>query len=170
MKFGSAAFNIYLLCLLALLCAGCGTIRKKEKDLSTIRFHLETNPDGTERNTAVMIGRNDPFPVNIEKQPFLTEVQLQSASLLNAIGGHQIMLQFDRQGMWLLEQYSTAARNKRVAISSAFPEPRWLAAPRLARRIADGNFVFTPDTTREEAERIVKGLNAMVKEIARGNR
>ena len=169
MKFGFTVFNIYLLCLIA-LATGCSSARKKEKELSTLRFHLETNPDGTQRNAAVMIGRKDPFPVNIEKQPFLTEAHLQHASVIDALGGHQIMLQFDRQGTWLLEQYSTAAREKRVAISSAFPEARWLAAPRIGRRIADGVFVFTPDASREEADRIVRGLNLMVKEIAKGNR
>jgi hypothetical protein len=169
MKFGGAAFNIYLLCVLALAGGGCAT-SKKAKDLSTIRFHIETNPDGTERNALAMVGRKDPFPVNIEKKPFLTEAQVQHAAVVDALGGYQIMIQFDRQGTWLLEQYSTAAKEKRVAISSAFPEARWLAAPRLARRITDGLFVFTPDATREEAERIVKGLNLMVEEIAKGNR
>ena len=170
MKFGSARFNIYLLGALALLFAGCATGKKKEKELSTLRIHLETNPDATQRNTVVMIGRKEPFPVNIEKRPFLTEAHVQHASLVDALGGHQIMLQLDRQGTWLLEQYSTAGRNKRMVISSAFPEARWLAAPRLTRSIADGLIVFTPDATREESERIVRGLNEMVKEIAKGNR
>ena len=170
MKFGSAAFNIYLACLLSVLCAGCASSRKKEKELSTFRVHIETNPDGTQRNAAVMIGRKEPFPINIEKQPFLTEAHVQQASVLDALGGHQIMIQLDRQGTWLLEQYSTAARDKRAAISSAFPEARWLAAPRLGRRIPDGVLVFTPDATREESERMVKGLNLMVKEIEKGNR
>ena len=38
-------------------------------------------------------------------------------------------------------------------------EARWLAAPRISQRIKDGVLVFTPDATREEAERIVRGLN-----------
>ena len=38
-------------------------------------------------------------------------------------------------------------------------EGRWLAAPRINKRIADGVLVFTPDATREEAEQIALGLN-----------
>lgn len=169
MKIGLSLFNIYLLLLAALAGAGCQT-SKKEKELSTIRFHLETNPDTTGRSTLVMVGRSEAFPVSIEKAPFLTEAHVQQASVVDALGGYQIMIQFDRQGTWLLEQYSTASKGKRVAVYSNFPEGRWLAAPRLSNRISDGLFVFTPDATRQESERIVKGLNLMVKEIAKGNR
>jgi hypothetical protein len=169
MKFGSTGFNIYLLCVLALIGSGCAT-SKKDKELSTLRVHIETNPDATERSTVAMIGRKEPFAVNVERAPFLTEAHVQHAAVVDALGGFQLMIQFDRQGTWLLEQYSTASKEKRVAISSAFPEVRWLAAPRLTKRIADGLLVFTPDATREEADRIVRGLNLMVKEIAKGNR
>ena len=169
MKFGPAAFNIYLLGVIALLGFGCAT-SKKDKELSTIRFHIETNPDATGRNTVAMIGRKEPFAVNVENAPFLTEAHVQHAAVVDALGGYQIMIQFDRQGTWLLEQYSTASKEKRAAISSAFPEVRWLAAPRLTKRLTDGVIVFTPDATREEADRIVRGLNLMVKEIAKGNR
>jgi hypothetical protein len=85
------------------------------------------------------------------------------------MGGFQVMIQFDRQGTWLLEQYSVAARGKRVAIFSQFGEARWLAAPVLARRIADGLFVFTPDATRAEAERIVRGLVTVAKKAQKNN-
>jgi len=169
MKIGSSLFNIYLLICLALAGTGCQT-GKKDKELSTIRFHIETNPDTSGRTTLVTIGRTEPFPISVEKAPFLSEAHVQQASLLDALGGYQIMIQFDRQGTWLLEQYSTAAKGKRVAIASSFPENRWLAAPRLANRISDGVLVFTPDATREESERIVRGLNLLVKEIAKGNR
>src|SRR5690349_6598263 len=130
MKFGLTVFNIYLLLIVAALSSGCAT-SKKEKELSTLRVHIETNPDTTSRNTVAMIGRKEPFAVNIESTPFLTETHVQHAAVVDALGGYQIMLQFDRQGSWLLEQYSTASKEKRIAISSAFPQARWLAAPRL---------------------------------------
>ena len=44
-----------------------------------------------------------------------------------------------------------------------FPDPRWLAAPVFTKRITDGVLVFTPDCTREEADRIVKGLKLAIK-------
>jgi hypothetical protein len=35
----------------------------------------------------------------------------------------------------------------------------------MTKRIVDGKLVFTPDATREEADRIVRGLNKIAKEM-----
>jgi hypothetical protein len=47
---------------------------------------------------------------------------------------------------------------------------RWLAAPRITGRIADGRLEFTPDATRDEAERIVHGLNRVAELVAKGRK
>jgi len=170
MKIGFWAFNTYLL-LLAGLVVGCHTPeQKKKKELSTFRMHIEVNPDSTGHSTIVNIGRSEPFPVNTENQPFITENQVESAAVIDGLGGFQIMVQMNKQGKWLLEQYTLASRDKRAAIFSNFGDTRWLAAPKFTRKISDGVLVFTPDCTREEAERIVHGLNNMVHEIEKGNR
>lgn len=168
MKIGFWAFNTYLL-LVAGLVVGCQTDPKK-KQLSTFRMHIETNPDASGHNAPITIRRSEPFTVNIEKVPFITEYHVESASVIDALGGFQIMVQFTQQGAWLLEQYSLASRDKRAAIFSNFGEPRWLAAPKLSRKISEGVLVFTPDCTREEADRIVRGVNNLVKQIKKGNR
>jgi hypothetical protein len=167
MKIGFWAFNTYLLVLAALM-LGCQSTKKKE--LSTFRIHIETNPDGSEKSGPVTIGRSDPFVVNVEKAAFITEYHVENASVIEGLGGFQIMVQLNRQGTWLLEQYSLASRERRAVIFSNFGQPRWLAAPKLSRRISDGVLVFTPDATREEADRIVRGLNNLVKQIKKGNR
>jgi hypothetical protein len=167
MKIGFWAFNTYLL-LLAALMLGCQSTRKKE--LSTFRIHVETNLDGSGHNGPVTIGRSDPFTVNVEKTPFITERHVENASVIDGLGGFQIMVQLNQQGVWLLEQYSLAAREKRAVIFSNFGEPRWLAAPKLSRRISDGVLVFTPDASRAEADRLARGLNNLVKQIKKGNR
>jgi hypothetical protein len=170
MKIGFWAFNSYLLVVAALM-LGCQLGDKKKKELSTFRIHVETNPDGTGRNEPVRIGRAAPFVVNIEKEPFITEYHVENASVIEALGGFQVMIQLNRQGAWLLDQYSMASRGKQAAIFSDFgQEARWLAAPKLSRRIGDGVLVFTPDATREESDRMVRGLNNMVKQIKKGNR
>jgi hypothetical protein len=169
MKIGFWAFNSYLLVVAALM-LGCQLGDKKKKELSTFRIHVETNPDGTGRNEPVRIGRAAPFAVNIEKEPFITEYHVENASVIEALGGFQIMIQLNRQGAWLLDQYSMASRGKQAAIFSDFGEARWLAAPKLSRRMSDGVLVFTPDATREESDRMVRGLNNMVKQIKKGNR
>ena len=168
MKIGFLGFNLYLILLLAL--TGCQTTGRK-KEASTLRLHVEVNPDGTDRSAPVPIGRGgSSFPINVEREPFLKEGNITQAWVVDALGGYQILVQYDRKGTLLLEQYSTAYKGKRVAIFSQFGEARWLAAPIMTSRITDGTFVFTPDATREEAERIVRGLNTVAREVRKGNR
>src|SRR5687767_10143118 len=155
-------FNTYL-ALLLLLAAACRSPEKKEA--TQLRLFIEVTPDNTGRNHPVSIGRTDPFVVNVEKEPFLNEGNVAKAWVVDALGGFQIMLQFDRRGTWLLEQYSTAHKGRRVGILAQFGELRWIAAPILQQRISDGLLVFTPDATREEAERIVRGLKNVAKVI-----
>ena len=157
--------------MLALLC-GCQSPSGKPKGLlATLRLHLEVNPDGTDRSTPVPIHRANPFPVNVERAPFLDERSVTNAAVVEAMGGFAIQVQFDTTGARLLEQYSTANRGRRCALFTQFgdktPQPRWLAAPVLSRTITDGVLVFTPDATREEAEQIVRGLVNLKKQIQR---
>jgi preprotein translocase subunit SecD len=161
-------FNAYLvIALIALAGAGCKSLRKKEA--STVRVHLEVTPDGTDKNGPVPVYRQNPTYVNVENSAFLTEAAVSKASVVDALGAFQIMLQLDRRGTWLLEQYTTAHRGRRMAIFSHFGEARWLAAPVMSKRISDGMLVFTPDATREESERIVRGLNNVAKEMQKNN-
>ena len=119
------------------------------------------------------ISRANPVMVNVQKSPFLTEASVKEAKVVEVIGGFALRLKFDRQGGWLLEQYSTANLGKHVAIFSEFASPsdeklnqgRWLAAPRINQRITDGTLAFTPDATRAEAEQIVVGLNNVAKKL-----
>ena len=39
-------------------------------------------------------------------------------------------------------------------------EARWLALPLIRQRIGTGVLAFSPDTTRDVAQRLVQGLNA----------
>jgi preprotein translocase subunit SecD len=114
--------------------------------------------------------------VNIEKKPFLTEYQVEEAKVVDTLGGFLLSVKFERQGAWLLEQYSSASHGKRFAVFTQFkPDAssktnlaRWLAAPRISQRIEDGTLVFTPDATREEAENIALGLNNVARKVKKG--
>ena len=167
MKNRFPGFNIYLAITLAFM-AGCGLMPKK-KDLTRLGLFIEATPDNTGRNGPVKIGRTDPFVINVENQPFLDERSVAKASVADSIGGYQITLQLDRRGTWLLEQYTVANRGRRIAILAHFGESRWLAAPVVPNRISDGWLAFTPDATREEAERIVRGLNEVAKKEQQNN-
>ncbi len=160
-------FNTYLLLALCLAFAGgCQTAEsKRKKERCTLRLHLEVNRDGTDRNEPVPIYRAKPMQVNVKKKPFLDEGHVVKAAVIDDLGSFVLQIQFDREGTLLLEQYTTANRGQRVAIFSQFGEGRWLAAPVISHRIADGLFTFTPDATREEAEKIVLGVNNVAREV-----
>ena len=84
------------------------------------------------------------------------------------MGGFVIQIKFNWRGTEVLYAITTAAnRGKRVAVKCKFVgENRWLASPVINRPISDGDVCnFTPDATRAEAERIVKGLNLVAEEL-----
>ncbi len=168
-------FNGYLLpaltLALALVC-GCRTAEgKRETALGTLQVFLEVNQDASNRSKPVPIYRDNPFMVNVESQPFLTEANVSEARVIEAVGGFAIRVLLDRRGAWLLEQYTVANHGKHLAILTQFPslldpkihQNRWLAAPLISGRISNGVLLFTPDATREEATQIVLGLNNAAK-------
>lgn len=169
MKRPGSWFNLYLGLWVGLLgvVVGCQSPESRSrKEISTLRIHLEVRPEPTGQTETVTLFRDDPISLTIEKSPFLTEVHVASAKVVDAFGVPAIQIQLDRSGTWLLEQYTTAYRGRRMVIFSQFGErpdqARWLAAPLIKQRIGDGFLVFTPDASREEAERIVRGLNNLV--------
>src|SRR5258708_7322398 len=161
-------FNIYLLAALCLvMVCGCSSSDyARKRQLSTIRVHLEVNSDATGHSQIVQVYREHPVSVSIEKEPFLTEANVSEAKIEESLGGFSIRIKFDRQGTWLLEQYSSANPGRHFAIFSQFVNHpgekvspgRWLAAPQIPQRIKDGVLTFTPDATREETANIVLGL------------
>jgi len=171
MKIGPARFNTYfwLILGLALIC-GCqtGSSQKKapKSGYRILRLHLEVNPDGSDRSSTVTVGRQSSFPVNVEKVPFIDEHHLVRASVVeDELGGFAIRCQFNRQGTWLLEQYTVSHKGKRIAVFSELDTLRWLAAPLITKSLNDGVFTFTPDATREEVDKLVLGLNGTVKKL-----
>ena len=175
MVIAGKGFNIYFRLTIALmLLSGCQSPEtKRKKQFSMLDIHIETNRDSSDRNKLAPISREHPFMVNIEKTPFLTQNEVQQAKVIDDLGGFALSIQFDRQGSWLLEQYSTGNVGRHFAIFSQFATPpdqklnkgRWLAAPIIRQRISNGVLVFAPDATREEAEQIALGLNNLAKSL-----
>jgi preprotein translocase subunit SecD len=164
MKLKAVYFNIILLSLV--LAAGCQTTNDSKKERSSIRLHIEVNQDGTTFSRAVPIYRAQPVLVNVESSPFADERDVERAEVIDLMGGFAIQLQFGRHGQWMLENVTRSNPNHRVAVFSDFREDsRWLGAPLITRPIADGVFTFTPDATREEAGRLVRGLNNFAAEV-----
>jgi hypothetical protein len=177
MSFYAVRFNLYLLlAALILPLAGCKTspAEKEEKRCASLRIHLENRakvPGGTD-GEIISVLRSSPVVVRINPEPVLTEANILKATLLETPGGCAIQVEFNQTGTWVLEQFTSANAGRHFAIFSQWTEntkdSRWLAAPIISHRIANGVYSFTPDASREEAEKIVSGLNHMAKKIAKG--
>jgi len=155
--------NFYLAVALVMIFSGCqSTSRKLAKKLedSVFRLHLEARPDGSHRIGEVEIYRQNPQTISVEKNAFLDERYITGAEIIeDGLGGFVIRVEFDRHGRWTLENITTTFKRRRIAIMAEWGEVRWIAAPFIARPIQDGVITFTPDANREEADRIVEGLN-----------
>jgi hypothetical protein len=94
------------------------------------------------------------------------------ARIIDTPGGFAVEIQFDQTSGLMLEQYSAANPGLHFVIFGQWGEKvsdsRWLAAPLITRRIANGQLSFTPDLTRVEAERFVLGLNNVAKKLKKG--
>src|SRR5262249_47979971 len=121
-------------------------------------------PDGTGKSEPVAIHRVEPrIYLNIEKEAFLYEADIAHAEVVDEPGGFAIRLQFDDRGTKMIEAVSVYNGGRHYAIFCKFSEARWLAAPLFSGPIRGGSITFTPDATRDEAERIVRGLNNVAK-------
>lgn len=167
------SFNCILVAALGLagLAVGCRSPQERQaaSELSTLRLYLETDVDTTGDKTAVVpVYRASPVLVRIAREPFLDEGAITDARVVDVVGGFAIALRFNLHGTWVLDNVTTSYRGQRMVIHSHFTEGRWLAAPKITTSLRDGVLVFTPDATREEAERIVRGLNNVAVKL--GNR
>jgi hypothetical protein len=102
----------------------------------------------------------------VANEPILTEGDIQIARVLvSPDGSYSIAVQFTTHGQLILEMETTGHRGKRIGVLAEWPEQRWIAAPQIKQTLRDGVFVFTPDCSPEEADRIVKGLNNVAIEV-----
>src|SRR4051812_45348597 len=162
-------FNFFLVLATMLTLTSCATSeeRKKKKELSNIRVHVEADQSG-DRSSAITVLRSAPIRMNVEGEPIIDERNIESAALLEgADGTFAIQLKLDRRGGWILERVSVTHRGKHLAIFSYFGQGRWLAAPLITGKNSTSALTFTPDASREEAERIVRGLNNVIHKLER---
>jgi|SRR5687768_8890358 len=158
-----AASNTFL--ILCALCLASPAGAKEKKEAATLRVHLES-PAAENRTEAIKIPRENPAVITIEKNPILTEFNVSRAEIVPEVdGGFTVKVHFDRRGTWLLENYTASYPGRRFAIHGAFGPSRWLGAPVISRRVANGILQFTPDASREEAERFIRGLNRTAAKI-----
>jgi hypothetical protein len=168
MKSSLLRFNI-ILAFFVFAFAGCKTTeeKRKEKEAAFLRFHLETNPDGTPYNSKVSVYRSNPIVLNVERDAALDERFMKSAEIVDVdnMGGIAIKILFDEEGTKRLDYLTTSYKGRHLGVQARWTETRWLAAPLITKRISDGVFIFTPDASKEETERIVNGLKNVIKQL-----
>jgi len=161
-------FNI-ILAFFALSLAACNTTEEKAKgkQATFLQLHLETNPDGTPHNETISVYRADPVKLTVERDAALDEGFMKGAEIVDVDneGGIAIKLSFDDEGTRRLDYLTTSYKGRHLAIAARWTETRWLGAPLITKRIANGVFIFTPDASREETERIVAGLKNVIKQL-----
>lgn len=171
MKSRQCVFNGFLVCVTLLLAAGCASSeeRKRKKEISSLRIHVEADPSSSDRGSAISVHRTKPILLNIEREAVLDERNVSTATVVDQPGGlFSVEIQLDRRGSWILERTTVMNKSKHLVIFSQFGEQaRWLAAPVIGAKNSSGRLVFTPDATREEADRFVRGLNNTAKKIDR---
>jgi preprotein translocase subunit SecD len=168
----SRRFNLYLALAAALtLLCGCQMFRQKGP-LGALRVHIQTNPNALDTSQTISVVRSDPVLVTIGRNPILTEANVVAARVMDTPGGFDIEIRFDENGTWLLEQFSAANPGGHFAIFGQWGDQlangRWLAAPLITHRIANGVLAFTPDASRAEADQLVLGLNNVAAQIHKG--
>lgn len=172
MNFYALRFNLYL--LLAALALGCQTDKsdKADKQVASLRIYMENRAQVAGSGETVSVLRSSPVLVTIGSDPVLTEKNIEAAAVLETPGGCSIEVKLDQTGTWILEQYTSANPGRHFAIFSQWSDKpadsRWLAAPIISHRVANGLYAFSPDASCDECKKIVTGLNNMARKIAKG--
>ncbi|HEX5220098.1 MAG TPA: hypothetical protein VFZ59_11070 [Verrucomicrobiae bacterium] len=162
----SLRFNLYLLLFVALASlTGCQSPEaKRNRQLATARVYLEVGVARPNQTQQVTVLRAAPMVLQVEKNPFLNEIHVAAAQIVDTPGGFVLTIRLNQKGAWLLEQYTASHHDRRMVIRCQWGvapnvQDRFVAAPLITKRISDGTLTFTPDATREETEEIVIGLN-----------
>ena len=143
--------------------------RQLRREKSTFTAHIETQDVGTQWCLKVQVDRQFPITLTVDRTPVLEEEHVDHAEVIDVIGGFALKITLTERGASLLDAASASYRGLRLAVFSNFGQDRWLGAPIMNQRIRNGVLIFTPDATREEAERMVNGLNNVAAKIKKNS-
>jgi len=171
MMTGAGRFNTYLFLLTVALAVGCKTTeeRRRDKAMTTFRLHLEINNRGDTGSGAIVEIAGAQLYVN--NASFLDETSVTNAAVVDTRdGGFAIQVEYDRHGTLVLDTVTTGNRGGHLAIFTQFgpgklEQTRWLGAPYIGSSITGGVLIFTPNSSRAEAEQVVQGLNNVAKRL-----
>jgi hypothetical protein len=165
-------FNLFFrLTLVAALAAGCETTgsgatdakkdeKKKDKEYALLRIYREASNKEGSNVGKVQFPRNNSLEFYVEKDSVVDETFIKQARLINTVGDEFVIgVEYNERGALRLQMESGIVLGRHLLIQGVWPKYRWLSAPLISRAIDNGVLLFTPDCNREEAEKIVRGLN-----------
>ena len=170
MMTGRGRFNTYLFLLAVVFCVSCKTSaeRQRGKVVATLRLHLETYQAAIDSSAVIEIAGAQ---LAVNNAPFLDESSVTNAAVVDTRdGGFAIQIQYNRHGTLVLDTVTTGNRGRHFAIFTQFGTgklelQRWLGAPYIGTSLKGGVLIFTPNSTRAEAEQVVLGLNNVAKKF-----
>jgi preprotein translocase subunit SecD len=156
-------------CAVALTCflSACKTTEEKKeaKEETILKVYLETVQSNSSDQADVPVYREHPVNIHIDTKEILNNMDITGTSVVDVQGGFALRIAFDPHGARVLENITANNVGRRLVVYAAWPQIRWLGAPLIKHRLGNGELVFTPDATREECDRIVRGANNVVKKV-----
>jgi hypothetical protein len=159
----------------AILC-GCSA-PVIDKDNALLAIFVETKSEDPDVARQVEWFRSDPRTAWLENKPVFQPLHhMEKAELIQTEDGiPAIRLTFNQRGKRLLKNVTTLRSGRRLFMMAWYrqnPEdkemkPRCIGVRFIERSNDTGQFVFLPDTTKDEAKQLVDGFNNLAKKIQR---
>lgn len=147
----------WVLPALALVVGGC----QADKQFTRMGIHLQTPAQLPETQRTIVVVPNPPLSIAVGRFPEVREVDLESAQAVKTDTRKQLILQFNRHGTIVIENFTTERRGELYVLTlNTVP----IAAPAIREPIRDGRLVIDVDIPDADLDKIVEGLNASAKE------
>ncbi|MBI5397806.1 MAG: hypothetical protein HZA91_21105 [Verrucomicrobia bacterium] len=146
-----------LLAALALALAGCDSTKR----FTRLGVHLQTPAQLPESQRTVVVIPNPPLSIAVGRFPELREVDLDSAQVIRTDSRKQLVLQFNKHGATVIENFTTERRGELYVLTlNTVP----IVAPAIREIIRDGKLVIDVDLSDDDLDKLVEGLNAVAKD------
>lgn len=145
------------LVLAAVALTGCAS--KPPKDATSMSMHLAATPSLPETRRLPVVLRMPSISLQVDRIPVMTERELEKVELTGEGDAFGMRFVFNTSGTIRLDTLTTDKRGSVIVVCfNGVP----VAAPLIRERIVDGFFEFTPDVTRQEAEKLAAGVNKLI--------
>jgi preprotein translocase subunit SecD len=150
-------FAPYLLLLALIIAGGCKS--KPPQNAVTMSMHLPADVTTPQDRRVPAVIRSPTMSFLVDGLAVFTDDDLDGVELRDDDDGLRMRFAFNTAATIRLDVLSNDKRGSLVVV---FLNNQPVGAPQLKQRIVDGTFEFTPNVSREEAERLVEGLNALI--------